>query len=114
MRTIATWKTAALTGAWSFLGMTAFEAWEKNYSVSTAMHNVVFFSMVALCFFGPTFFFVIGSQTFNTIEEQRRKYGIRTLVMPEHWKEMGAVWIRMVFWFLGAIAFGIPFTLLTR
>ncbi len=99
MRVEATRTTAALTGAWTVLGMGSLEIWEKGHPLDVMTHNIVFLAMGTVFFFVPVFLFVIGFQ---------KMYGLKDYFSRDYWVNFGEVGIRMLCWFLGAAAFGTP------
>ena len=98
MRVEATRTTAALTGAWTVLGVGSLEIWEKGHPLDVMTHNIVFLAMGTVFFLVPVFLFVIGPQKMNGLNAFSR----------DHWGNSSQVAIRMLCWFLGAAAFGMP------
>ena len=98
MAIAATRLTAALTGAWTTLGVGTFEIWEKHHSLETTAHNVAFLAIAVVFFFVPCFLFVIGPRSV--------RFGIRDIVTREYWVDFGQVGIRMVCWLVGGAVFG--------
>ncbi len=101
MRFDATPKTAGLTGIWSIIGVTAFDVWEKYYSLDVVTHNVVLLVALIIFFFAPVLVFVIGRQYFHV----RLREGPTT---HDNWAELKRVGGRMLCWFLAAGFIGLP------
>src|SRR6185369_16941582 len=105
MAIAATPKSAVVTGAWTVLGMATFEAWEKKHPVDVTTHYVLFLALSAIFFFGPVMLFVIGPQYIRL----DMRLGFQRMLTREYWADFGRVCVRMLCWFLGAGAFGIPY-----
>ena len=93
--------TAALTGAWTTLGIGTFEIWEKHHPLGTMAHNIAFLSIAVAFFFVPCFLFVIGPQSM--------RFGIRDILTKEYWVDFRQVAIRMVCWLVGGGLFGVVY-----
>ena len=98
MAIAATRLTAALTGAWTTLGVGTFDIWEKHNASGPTAHNFAFIAIAVVFFFVPGFLFVIGPRSM--------RFGLRDIVTKEYWVDFGEVGIRMVCWLVGAGLFG--------
>ncbi len=98
----ATPRNAALTGAWTALGMVTFEAWEAGHKLDVMTHNVIFVTLSVIFFIGPVLLFVIGRQNI--------RFDLAYPFSREYWAEFPKVMLRMLCWFLGAAAFGFPYS----
>ena len=96
MNIVATPKSAALTGAWTVLGMTAVDTWEKYHPVDAATHNVLFLIAATIFLFIPAAMFVAGPQYF--------RFGFKDLLRQEYWLALKSAAFRALCWFLGATA----------
>lgn len=95
----ATSRTAAIAGVWTALGFVPLDSWLGHQnSISVLTHNLIFLVVVAVFFFIPVYFLVIGqgnepfSRNWFLDKENRVRYGI--------------IVRRMLVWFISAGAFG--------
>ncbi len=102
MRIQASKTTAALAGAWSALGLSLVEKFMRNRPPDAVIDSLTNLVAAVVFFFGPAAAFVFG------IDELRRLRNPFTH-RREFWHEWRQVWIRMLFWFLGAVTVGIAY-----
>ncbi|MDQ1919488.1 hypothetical protein [Massilia pseudoviolaceinigra] len=87
MNITPSYRTAALAGAWTAIGMIGFEAVDAANPDSVLGHNLVFFAGSAVFLFVPVFFLVIGRDTgcFSTTwfldPQERAAYWVVTKTM---------------------------------
>ncbi len=101
MQIVATKLTAALSGAWTILGMGTYIAWADHRTLDAVTYTVSFFVAGAVFFFVPCFLFVAGPQWL--------KFGIRDTFTANYWRAFGQVGIRALCWFFGGGAFGVVY-----
>jgi len=64
MSIVPTSRTAAIAGVWSSVGLASFDAWFDHARFgSPLVHNIAWFAVLAVFFFLPVFYFVIGRHT---------------------------------------------------
>ena len=90
MKLEATRLTAALSGAWSALGMVTFDAFKTQGLQGGTTSGVLFALVMVVFFFAPFFIFVIGVQT--------RRFS----------QHMWGFIMRGLFWILGASVVAVP------
>ena len=100
MKFKATPKTAIFTGAWTALGMSSFDAWERFHPLDTQTHNILFLVAGAIFLFIPAGLFVVGPQYF--------RFGLRDIMTKEYLLAFRAVAFRGLCWFFGG-AIGLLF-----
>jgi hypothetical protein len=90
-----TYRTAAIAGMWSSIGLASFEAWiERAQFGSVLTYNLMWLSGAAVFFFLPVLFFVIGRNT--------GAFGRTWILDPKERAEYWIVVKRMLVWFVSA------------
>ena len=103
MTIAATRFSAFLTGVWTALGMSAFEAWEQAQSQATSMHSLLFFTALVVFLFIPVVLFVIGPQYF--------RFAMAEFLTKEYWIAFKDSGVRGLWWFFGAAVAGATYSL---
>jgi hypothetical protein len=98
MQIIATKVTAALTGAWTVMGMSTYVMWAEHQAPGATTNTVGFFLAALVFLLAPCILFVAGPQWF--------KFGLRDTFSAEYWKAFRQLGIRGLCWFFGGSAFG--------
>lgn len=104
MPIVPTHKTAMLAGAWTSLGVVPFEAWMNHRHMTVLENNVISLGVMLIFLFLPFLYLVLGrdndpfTRTWFMDPEQRARYWVISK--------------RMMSWMLGAIMFGIPWSLI--
>lgn len=88
-------RTAAITGIWSSMGLVPFDAWSEHARFASVLtHNLAWLSVLAVFFFLPVIYFVIGRHT--------GAFSRAWFLDPAERAEYLVVVKRMLAWFLGA------------